>query len=157
MKQPLLVFQLSLIRKHKSISMFTNSLHPSTVVINRLCLCVGREVFTVCHPRPRTRHTGSPLRQSVPDKCCCRRDRALPVSTECQWSTSRSTRCLPSQYWGRKNTYINKPRTANTTIILLLFLTCWWRRRWRGRPGRGSLWRRSGWTGLGCSYAVGKN
>lgn len=50
-----------------------------------------------------------------------------------------------------------KKKKSKRTIIsvISLFLTCWWRRRWRGRPGHGSLWRHSGERGLVGSCAAG--
>lgn len=57
MKQPLLVFQLSLIRKHKSVSMFTNSLHPGTVVVHRLLfVCWEGSVHCVSPSASHTSH-----------------------------------------------------------------------------------------------------
>lgn len=57
MKQPLLDFQPSLIRKHKSVGMFTNSLHPGTVVVHRLLfVCWEGSVHCVSPSASHTSH-----------------------------------------------------------------------------------------------------
>lgn len=56
-----------------------------------------------------------------------------------------------------RNQFPMKKKKSKRTVISVtsLFLTCWWRTRWRGRPGHGSLWRRSGGRGSAGSCAAG--
>ena len=114
------------------------------------CWCV-----TVFHRPPRTRHTGSSQRWTVPGSRCCRKDRSLPVCPARRQSNSRWALCRPSRPWERDVTSVILRNLRSVTTSVVFFLTCWWRRRWQGRRGRGSRWRRSGWTGLAGSCAVG--